>query len=302
MATHRTERLGRTRQLETPESAIEQFETYRPLLRGLAYRLLGSMRDAEHVVQGAHLRWTGAQQAGIPEPRAFLVTATARLALERLTSVRAARQAYTGPWLPEPVATDALGPLGTTALRGTVAYAAVHLMERLSPPERVGFVLRETFELPYGEIARILDATETNCRQMHLRAGRRLAAGRDRFTLSDDDHAKLLARFLEAAQSRDGARLTELLTEDVVAWNDGGGKIRAALWPIEGRAQVIAFAGDLVARYPFGTPRRVDVNARPALAITVDGIDQLVTVDVRDGRIDGIYAILNPDKLGHITS
>ncbi|MFD3615300.1 RNA polymerase sigma factor SigJ [Streptomyces sp. NPDC058676] len=286
--------------METPEPATEQFETYRPLLLGLAYRLLGSMGDAEDVVHHAHLRWTGTDRAQVRDPRAFLITVLARLAVDRLRSAKVTRESYTGPWLPEPVATQALGPLDTTALRNTVAYAAVHLMERLSPQDRAAFVLHAAFELPYGEVARILDATETNCRQMYLRAGRRLAAGRDRFTLSDDDHAKLLARFLEAAQSRDHARLTALLTEDAVAWNDGGGKVRAAPWPIEGREQVIAFSADLVARYPLGTPRRVDVNGRPTLAITVDGIDQVVTIDVRDGRIDGIYVVLNPDKLGHI--
>jgi RNA polymerase sigma-70 factor (ECF subfamily) len=287
--------------LDTPEPATEQFETYRPLLLGLAYRLLGSMGDAADVVQDAHLRWTGTEPAQTHTPRAFLVTVVARLAIERLTSAKAAREAYPGPWLPEPVATDALGPLDTAGLRNTVAYATVHLMERLSPAERAVFVLHEALELTYGEIARLLDSTETNCRRMHLRTGRRLGAGRDRFALSEEDHAKLLARFLEAAQNRDAARLTDLLTEDVVAWNDGGGKVRAALWPIEGGQQVIAFAVDLVARYPFGTPHRVDVNGRPTLAITVDGVDQFVTIDVRDGRIDGIYVVLNPDKLGRIT-
>ncbi|KOG43693.1 RNA polymerase sigma factor SigJ [Streptomyces resistomycificus] len=286
--------------METPEPATEQFETHRPLLLGLAYRLLGSMGDAEDIVHDAHLRWTGTERAQVPDPRAFLTTVVTRRALDRLKSARVAREAYTGPWLPEPVATDALGPLDTAAQRDTLAYATVHLMERLSPPERAVFVLREAFGLPLGEIARILDATETNCRQLHLRAGRRLAAGRDRFTLSEDDHAKLLAGFLEAAQNGDQARLADLLSEDVVAWSDGGGKVRAALWPIEGRPQVVAFATNLVARYPFGSPRRVSVNGRPALAITVDGVGQLVTIDVSEGRIDGIYAVLNPDKLGHV--
>ncbi|MDQ1042980.1 RNA polymerase sigma factor SigJ [Streptomyces sp. V4I2] len=286
--------------MDTPEPATEQFETYRPLLLGLAYRLLGTMRDAEDIVHHAHLRWTGTEPAQTYAPRAFLVTVVARLALDRLKSAQVTRETYTGPWLPEPVATDALGPLDTSGLRSTVAYPTVHLMERLSPQERAVFVLHEALELPYGEIARILDTTETNCRRLHLRTGRRLAAGRDRFALSEEDHAKLLARFLEAAQSRDVSRLTGLLTEDAVAWNDGGGKVRAALWPIEGGQQVIPFAADLVARYPYGTPRRVDVNGRPALAITVDGIAQLVTIDVRDDRIDGIYVVLNPDKLGHV--
>ncbi|WSQ14353.1 RNA polymerase sigma factor SigJ [Streptomyces sp. NBC_01231] len=286
--------------METPEPATEQFETCRPLLLGLAYRLLGSMWDAQGIVQDAHLRWTGTDRTGTREPGAFLITLVSRLALDRLRSARATREAYIGPWLPEPVATDALGPLDTAELRNTVAYATVHLMERLSPPERAVFVLRAAFELSYGEIARVIDTTETNCRQMHLRGVRRLAAGRDRFALTEDEHAKLLARFLEAAQSGDLATLSDLLTDDVAAWNDGGGKVRAALRPVEGRDQVVLFFAGTVVRRPFGTPRRVDVNGRPAMALAVDGIDQLVTIDVRDGLIDGIYAVLNPDKLGHV--
>ncbi|MDL5199815.1 RNA polymerase sigma factor SigJ [Streptomyces sp. ALI-76-A] len=288
--------------METPEPATEQFETYRPLLLGLAYRLLGSMREAEDIVQAARLRWTGTDRAGTREPRTFLVTVVSRLALDQLGTVRTTREAYPGPWLPEPVATDALGPLDTAELRDTVAYATVHLMERLSPPERTVLVLREAFRLGYGETARILDATETNCRQTHLRAVRRLAAGRDRFTLADDAHAKLLTRFLEAAQSGDRATLADILADDVGAWNDGGGRVRAAPRPIEGRDQVITFVTGLTARHPFGSARPVHVNGRPAVALTVDGVDQVVTVDVRDGRIGGIYAILNPDKLGHVSA
>ncbi|MGW0335741.1 RNA polymerase sigma factor SigJ [Streptomyces sp. NPDC003011] len=288
--------------METPEPATEQFTTYRPLLLGLAYRLLGSMRDAEDIIRDTSLRWAGTDHTGMREPRTFLVTVVARLALDQLGSARATRKAYTGPWLPEPVATDVLGPLDTAELRDTVAYATVHRMERLSPPERAVFVLREALALPYGEIARILDATETHCRQTHLRAARRLAAGRDPFALSEDEHAKLLTRFLEAAQSGDLATLTEVLADDVVAWEDGGGKVRAALRPVEGRDQVVAFVTGPAARFPSGPFRRVHVNDRTALAPAVDGVDQVLTVDVRDGRIEGIYTILNPDKLGHLSA
>ncbi|WP_435220770.1 RNA polymerase sigma-70 factor [Streptomyces sp. Tue6028] len=286
--------------METPEQATEQFEAYRPLLLGLAYRLLGSMWEAEDVVQDAYLRWTGTDRADVREPRAFLITVVTRLALDQLRSARVTREAYTGPWLPEPVATGALGPLDTAELRDTVAYATVHLMERLAPPERAVFVLREAFDLPYDEIARILDTTASNCRQMHHRASRRVTSGRDKFALAEDDHAKLLASFLEAAQSGDLSGLTDLLAEDVIAWNDGGGKVRAALRPVVGRDHVVAFIAGLVARYPFGEARVVDANGAPALALAVDGIEQVVTISVQDGRIDGVYAVLNPEKLGHV--
>lgn len=157
------------------------FEQHRPLLLGLAYRLLGSMWDAEDVVQEAYVRWTRTERDDIREPRAFLITVVTRLALDQLKSARVSREAYAGPWLPEPVATAQLGPLDTTELRDTVSYATMHMMERLSPPERAVFVLREAFELPYNEIAGILGNSSQGCRQLHTRARRRLADAADAF-------------------------------------------------------------------------------------------------------------------------
>ncbi|MGW6399287.1 hypothetical protein [Streptomyces sp. NPDC055134] len=137
-------------------------------------------------------------------------------------------------------------------------------------------------------------------RRVHRRAGLRVTSGRDKFTLSEDDHAELLARFLEAARGGDLTGLTDLPAEDAVTRNDGGGKVRAALRPVVGRDHVIAFIAGLVTRYSFGPPRVVNANGVPAIALSVDGIKQVVTISVRDERIDGIYAILNPDKLGHV--
>ncbi|MEU5432408.1 RNA polymerase sigma factor SigJ [Streptomyces sp. NPDC020719] len=281
------------------DRAVE-FERYRPLLLGLAYRFLGSMWDAEDVVQDAYLRWRGVDHEEIREPRAFLIKVVSRLALDQLRSARVTREAYTGPWLPEPVATDALGPMDTAELRDTVAFATAHLMERLTPPERAVFVLREAFELPYEEIADILGATVANCRQMFRRAGQHLAAGRERFKPADEDHEKLFTRFLAAAQSGDLAGLTELLSEDVVAWNDGGGKVRAALRPVLGRAKVLAFLTGLLGKYEVGATRILDINGAPALYTSLDDRSQLTSLDVRDGRIHGIYSVLNPDKLTRV--
>ncbi|MGP9022416.1 RNA polymerase sigma-70 factor [Streptomyces sp. BR1] len=277
-----------------------EFERYRPLLLGLAYRFLGSMWDAEDVVQDAYLRWRGVDHEEIREPRAFLIKVVSRLALDQLRSARVTREAYTGPWLPEPVATDALGPMDTAELRDTVAFATVHLMERLTPPERAVFVLREAFELPYEEIADILGVTVANCRQMFRRAGQHLTAGRERFKPAGEDHEKLFTRFLAAAQNGDLAGLTELLSEDVVAWNDGGGKVRAALRPVLGRAKVLAFLTGLLKKYEVGGVRILDINGAPALYTSLDDRSQLTSLDVRDGRIHGIYSVLNPDKLGHV--
>ncbi|MEU6712707.1 RNA polymerase sigma-70 factor [Nonomuraea sp. NPDC046802] len=276
------------------------FEEYRPMLLGLAYRLLGSVWDAEDVVQEAWLRWEGTDKSAIREPRAFLVTVVSRLALDQLRSARVRREAYTGPWLPEPVMTAQAGPLDTAELRDTVAYATLFLMERLSPPERAVFVLREAFELPYDEIAEIVGVSVVNARQLHHRASVRLAEGRDRFQPSGEEHARLLVRFMEAASGGDLGALTELLHEDVVAYTDGGGRVKAALRPLEGRRKVSAFVGALLARYPFSKLRLLDVNGGPAIMVHSGGYDQLVVVDIRDGLIAGIYGVINPDKLTRI--
>ncbi|MER0444150.1 RNA polymerase sigma-70 factor [Streptomyces sp. Edi4] len=275
----------------------EEFETHRPVLLGLAYRLLGSLWDAEDVVQDAYLRWSRVEREEIRDPRAFLITVTSRLAIDQLRSARMTREAYVGPWLPEPVATDALGPLDTAELRDTVAYATVHLMERLSPPERAVFVLREAFQLPYDEIASIVETSAANCRQMYSRAGRHLAAGRERFPLSGEEHARLLTRFLEAARGGDLGALTELLAEDVVAWSDGGGKVSAARRPVVGRTKVLAFLTGLLNRYAMEAVDMFDVNGAPALAITADGRHQIGLFALREGRIEAIYTMRNPDKL-----
>ncbi|MGW4798458.1 RNA polymerase sigma-70 factor [Nonomuraea sp. NPDC004297] len=279
---------------------VDVFEEHRPMLLGLAYRLLGSMWDAEDVVQEAWLRWQGADRDGVREPRAFLVTVVSRLALDQLRSARVKREAYTGPWLPEPVLTSDAGPLDTAELRDTVAYATLHMMERLSPPERAVFVLREAFELPYGEIAEIVGLSVVNARQLHRRASVRLADGRDRFRPSSEEHAELLATFMRAAGNGDLAALTDLLHEDVVAYNDGGGRVRAALRPILGRGKVVSFLSGLLSRFGYTDGRLVEANGLPALATRVGEHWQLVLIDVRDGRISEIYAVLNPDKLARV--
>lgn len=282
------------------------FEEHRPLLTGLAYRLLGSMWDAEDVVQEAYVRWTRADRGEVREPRAFLTTVVSRLALDQLRSARAIREAYVGPWLPEPVDTRAAGPLDTAELRDTLSYATLHLMERLTPPERAVFVLREAFELPYDTIAAILGATAANCRQLHHRAAKRLAEGRggggaERFAPSGEEHLTLFSRFLDAAQSGDLDALAALFSEDVTAWNDGGGRTRAALRPVLGRDKVIRFLLGLLERYRVDHVRLTEANGQPALRSTVGGNEQVMLLDVRDGRIHGVFAVLNPDKLTRLT-
>lgn len=277
---------------------VDAFEEHRPLLLGLAYRLLGGMWDAEDIVQEAFLRWTRATE--VREPRAYLITIVSRLALDQLRSARVTREAYPGPWLPEPVPSGAFGPQETAELTDTLSYATLHMMERLSPPERAVFVLREAFELPYERIAGILDVPAATCRQHHRRAAARLAEGRDRFHPTAADHTELLGRFLDAARGGDLTTLTDLLAEDVVAWNDGGGRTRAALHPIQGRDRVAAFIAGLGSRYGLGAASIVEANGAPAVWTHIDGQEQLAMFDIRNGRIHTIYAVLNRDKLAHV--
>ncbi|MFX0574471.1 RNA polymerase sigma factor SigJ [Nocardia nepalensis] len=275
------------------------FEEHRPMLLGLGYRLLGSMWDAEDVVQEAYLRWLRADRSEIREPRAFLVTVVSRLALDQLRSARVTREAYPGPWLPEPVSADTFGPADTAELRDSLSYATLHLMERLSPPERAVFVLREAFDLPYEDIADIVGSSIPNCRQLHRRAAKRLADGRDRFHPSATEHGELLTRFLDAARSGDLAELRELLSDNVVAYNDGGGKVRAALEPIVGIGAVLAFVEWLQANAPIDEAHIIEVNGEPAAWTRRGDHEQLLTLEIWDGRIQALYGILNPDKLSH---
>lgn len=273
------------------------FEQYRPLLLGLGYRLLGSMWDAEDVVQEAYLRWMRTDQSEIREPRAFLITVVSRLALDQLRSARVTREAYVGPWLPEPVDAEGLGPLDTAELRDTLSYATLHMMEELTPPQRAVFVLREAFQLPYEEIAEIVGSSPATCRQLHSRAAKQLARSDHRFEPSSADVAALVGRFMVAAQGGDIDALKELLAEDVVTWNDGGGKVRAVGHPVVGRTQVVRLMLGLARRFPPEGAHLVEVNGEPAIRASIEGRPYVIAFDIREGEIHGIFGILNPDKL-----
>ena len=281
------------------DRVAEDFEEHRPALLGLAYRLLGSMWDAEDVVQDAYVRWSRVDRDEVRDPRAYLVTVVSRLALDQLRSARVTREAYVGPWLPEPVQTDVLGPLESAELRDTVSYATLHLMERLSPPERAVFVLREAFALPYDDVAEIVGSSAAACRQTYHRARQRLGEGRERFRPSGEEHSRLLGRFLDAAGTGDLDALAELFSEDVTVWTDGGGNTRAARRPVHGRDKAIAFLLGLASRYAVDDVRLIEVNGQPAVWLTIGGQGEVVTIGVRDGRIGDVFVVLNPDKLAH---
>jgi RNA polymerase sigma-70 factor (ECF subfamily) len=280
--------------------AAKDFEAKRPLLLGLAYRLLGSMWDAEDVVQEAYLRWLRVDHEAVREPKGYLITVVSRLALDQLRSARVRRESYTGPWLPEPVDSAALGPLDTVELRDSVSFATVHLMERLTPPERAVFVLREAFGLGYDEIAPVVDRTADNCRQLHHRSRERLASEHGRFATTPDERGRLLQGFLTAAQTGDLDQLTRILSDDVTVWTDGGGKVRAARRPVTGQRNVIAFIRGLIEKYPPTAAELGNVNGEAAGLVVVDGMERFIGIQVQDGRISEIYAVLNPEKLSRL--
>jgi RNA polymerase sigma-70 factor (ECF subfamily) len=278
------------------------FLALRPRLLGIAYRLLGSMWDAEDVVADAMVRWLRTDRSQVREPAAFLTTVVSRLALDQLRSARATRETYTGPWLPEPViADDTLDPLDSLVKRDTLSLATLRLMEELTPPERAVFVLREAFDVPYGQIAEILDVSEANARQLLHRAQTHLAEHHRRTEADQSRHAELLQRLLWAAGEGELSDLEELLAEDVVSYNDGGGKARAALVPVVGRTRIMAFLRGLRRRFgPASYARVIEINGEPAAQFSLGDQDAVATLEVRDGKIVSILTVLNPDKLSYL--
>ena len=284
---------------------MDQFEMYRPLMFSIAYRMLGSVTEAEDTLQDAYLRYRQMPPGSIASPKAFLSTVVTRLCLNQLQSARAQRETYPGPWLPEPLLTedDPDSPSGQAEKLESISMAFLVLLERLTPVERAVFLLHEVFDYPYHEIAEIVGKEEVACRQILSRAKKFLAAERPRFTPSAEHHHELLQQFLEAVEEGDIDGLTEILSEDVAMWADGGGKVRgAATRPLHGQHAVTRF---LVASLRFAqgtvTTEITEVNGEPAILIRADGHPfAVVSFTIAQQRIVEIRAIGNPEKLKHL--
>ena len=274
----------------------EVFERHRASLLGLAYRMLGSRQDAEDLVQDAYFRWAGAAH-GVEHPEAWLTKVVSNLCLNELTSARARRETYTGPWLPEPVLTED----DPVELRESVSYALLTLMERLTPAERAVFVLKEAFGYSHREIAEFLDLTDTNTRQLHSRARRRLGE-KARFTPSPEEQQRLVERFLTAATEGDITGLTSLLAAEVTAWSDGGGHVSAALRPITGPEKVARFLLGLTRRLKDTEILLTSFNASPGLVALTNGTPfSVLMFELNEEGIIGLRMILNPEKLTLLT-
>jgi RNA polymerase sigma-70 factor, ECF subfamily len=291
------------------DTGLDQFQANRPLLFGVAYRMLGSASDAEDVVQDAWLRFSAAQPADLRSPKAFLTTVVTRLCLDRLKSARATREEYVGPWLPEPlVADDRPGPERSMALAESVTLAFMVLLETLTAEERAVFLLREVFEHDYADIAAMLETSSANCRQLFHRAKARIADRRPRFQESAAAKRPLVARFVHALREGDAAAFTNVLAADVGFWSDGGGKVLAARRPVHGRDAVARLLAGLRRSATAGgvdpatvSLRVADVNGEPAMLIRIAGrLDSVYTFTIDDDAISAIRVVRNPDKLRYL--
>jgi RNA polymerase sigma-70 factor (ECF subfamily) len=288
---------------------IDQFQTHRPALFAVAYRMLGSATDAEDILQDAWLRFAGARPSDLRSAKAYLTTIVTRLCLDRLKSARATREEYIGPWLPEPVVTaERPGPEKSLAQAESVTLAFMVLLETLSPEERAVFLLREVFDYEYDEIAGMLETSAVNCRQLFHRAKRRTAERKPRFRDDIDEKRPLVERFVRAFSEGSEAGLTSVLAEDIGFWSDGGGKVLAARRPIFGREHVVSLLMGFRRTAPaIGVPLEsvtldiVEVNGEPAVLLRVDGrLDGVYVMAVDDGAITAIRVVRNPDKLTYI--
>jgi RNA polymerase sigma-70 factor, ECF subfamily len=283
----------------------EDFERYRSLLFSIAYRMLGSVADAEDILQEAYLRWREAPEAEVRSPKSCLSAVVTRLSIDRLRSARAWREEYVGPWLPEPLVTEGAEEVADSIeLDESLSMAFLVLLESLNPVERAVFLLREVFDYDYGEISRIVERSEDNCRQIARRARQSVAARRPRFEHSPEQKERLTERFVEACMSGDMQGLVGLLSEEVTLWSDGGGKVAAAPYPIHGPERVARFLLGVLRTVPPGfSARPVRINGGPGIVGYVDGHPtSVVALDVADGRLRGVRIVVNPEKLRTIPS
>ena len=286
---------------EMADSTASGFEPNRARLFGLAYRMLGSRAEAEDLVQDAYVRWHQSDRDAIRNAEAWLVATATRLAIDRLRALKTEREAYVGPWLPEPMMRDAPPPPDRhVELASDLSIAFLVLLERLGPEERAAFLLHEVFDFDYGEIATVLEKSEDACRQIVHRARTRVRSARQRFQVTEAAKAKLLRTFTEAVSARDQKTLLTLFAPDATWTADGGGRTAAAPRPIVGAEQIVTLVLGLRERLQSDTATMelVDVNGETALCVRASGRITAVMSILSDGeRIHAVYAVVNPDKL-----
>ncbi|HEY7241514.1 MAG TPA: RNA polymerase sigma factor SigJ [Burkholderiales bacterium] len=277
------------------------FTELRPAMFALAYRITGNRADAEEIVQDAFLRLHGAAPGGeVRSLKAYLTTITARLSFNRLRDQRARRETYVGEWLPEPLVTEAESGIDPEE----VSFALVAVLERLSPLERVVFVLRNAFDFTFREIAPVVARDAVTCRKIFSRARARVREERPRFNVDRERHRALLHGFTEAARGGDKAKLVSLLAEDVALHGDGGGKVMANKKPVIGRDAVAQFVIATTRTVPSGaTLDEIELNGTPGLVLRTAGRALLAILIETDGEhIHSVFAVANPDKLNALVT
>jgi RNA polymerase sigma-70 factor, ECF subfamily len=288
----------------------ETFESYRPMLFSIAYRMLGSAMEAEDMVQDTFLRYQATPPDSIRSLKNFLGTVITRLCLNHLNSARMQRETYIGPWLPEPVLTEAtpwlVSPAAHASQSESISMAFLVLLESLTPDERAVFLLREVFDYEYEEIAHILGKEPATCRQLLSRAKKHVAEHRPRFTSTPEEQRQIVGRFMEAVVGGELDGLMNLLAEDVTLWADGGGKVRgAATHPIHGRNPVASF---ILASPRFAQGQRLtyeitEINGEPGIILRGDeGLTVVMSMEVAGGRIQQMRFVANPEKLKGLQS
>ena len=284
----------------------EPFLEHRPLLFSIAYRMLGTVADAEDVVQETYLRWGRATENGeeIRSPKAWLTTTISRVCLDQLGSARVKREQYVGPWLPEPLAGASPDIAETVADFDSLSLAFLVLLESLSPKERAVFLLHDVFGYDFASVGEIVGESEAYCRQLAKRARARMAERRPRYEADRTQQERLTANFLRAVSEGDMPALIATLADDVTVFSDGGGKVNAARKPVIGRDKVALFLTNLARLAPAGTTFRAEtINGQPGVVTLVDGIVRnVVTFDFADSGIRTIYIVVNPDKLRPVAS
>lgn len=277
----------------------EAFLDLRPMLFGVAYRMLGSATEAEDVLQDAYLRWQGQAEDEVRSARSFLATVVVRLCIDQLRSARVVRAAYVGPWLPEPLATADDDPALVAELADSLSLAFLVLLEELSPLERAAFLLRDVFAYSYPEVASMLGRSEGACRQLASRARRQIGDRRRRFDTDRQQGHELAGRFVTACASGDLDELLGLLAADVVVWTDGGGKAKAAPRPVVGATRAARFLINIAKSLSSnGAVRHASINGHPGVIVEEKGVPvTAVVLDVVEGVVSGARIVSNPDKL-----
>lgn len=287
---------------------MEIFDSYRPYLFAIAYRMLGSALDAEDMVQETFVRAQAAPPETLRSPKAYLATILTRLCIDQLQLVRRTREVYVGPWLPEPVRMDVSvegdDPARRVEQQESISMALLVLLEQLQPFERAVFVLRESFGYEFAEIAVILAKSEAACRRSFSRSKQHLRAHRPRFTASRETHHQLLTSFMQAVEQGDMGTLTRVLAEEVTLWADAGGKRpQAALNPIYGRAAVARFSIGALRFVPEYRVELTEVNGQGAAIIHVgDEVFSVLTIVAEGEQIQAVYVMANPDKLTYVAN